>query len=313
MALHSLDIVIPIHNEFPNLGKMIAAMETGVAPAFSRTRLIFVDDGSSDGTRGFFSSLKVNPSLDITYLRFSKNFRKDMAVKCGIDHSAADFCATIDGDLQQPPEAILEAYAEALKGYDVVHIMKSEYKTSFMRRVGSRLFAQLISTLAGFKIHLSDFKLLNRKVVSELSVRNEKSLFFAGVVDSLGFESKCIEYHVAERAGGRSNFSLVKLIVLAIKSIVSISVKPLRFASIIGLIMSLASLFFTIWIVGEKLVLGQEILGFTTLAGGVFMLGGLQLLFLGVIGEYLGQIYVEVKGRKQYIVQEEIRLEKDNR
>ncbi len=310
MNRHSIDIVVPIHNELGNIGKVIDAVSNSVVPRFTSTRIIFVDDGSKDGTFDFFRNLHRDKRLSIKYVKFSKNFKKDLAVKCGIDVSDADYCAVIDGDLQMPPDAILNAYAKLQEGFDIVHILKSDYKTSFCRKAGSDLFTRMINIIAGFHIHLSDFKVFSRKVADELKNRKEKNFFFAGAMDRLGFQATTLTYHVLDRVEGKSKFTLGNLIRLAVKSIISISIKPLRFASIVGIILSLLSILYTVYIVGEKLFHHQPIPGFATLAGGIFLLGGIQLFFMGVMGEYIGQIYTEIKGTQQYIIDEVITIEK---
>ena len=310
MKEHSIDIVVPIHNELGNIQDLIDTISEDVVSVFKSTRIIFVDDGSEDGTYKLFRNMHGNESLSIKYIKFSRNFKKDIAVKCGIDASEADYCAVIDGDLQMPPEAILNAYSKIKEGYDIVHVLKSDYHTTIARKIGSDLFSKMINIIAGFRIHLSDYKVFSRAVASELKNRHEKCFFFAGAMERIGFRATAITYQVQVRKQGKSKFTLRNLFRLAVKSIIAISVKPLRFASVVGLLLSLASILYTGWIIAEKLMHRQPIPGFATLAGGIFLLGGIQLFFMGILGEYLGQIYTEIKDTRQYIVEEEIAIEK---
>jgi polyisoprenyl-phosphate glycosyltransferase len=273
--------------------------------SFAKVTIIFVDDGSTDGSEKEFDKIiKLHNNFQAKYFRFSKNFGKDLAIKCGIDHCAADLCAVIDGDLQHPPEQIITAYEKIAAGNNIVHILKNEYSVGpIHRQLGSRLFQLLIRFLSGMPIHLTDFKLLDKKAVEAIKQFKETCYFSAGIIDHIGLKSTYIYYEMGHRQFGRTKFGLFSLFRLAFRSIIAISINPLRISVLLGFCISALSLCYGLFILFEKLVLGQPIPGFTTIAVALFFLMGIQLFFLGIVGEYVGRTFIEAKRRPQYIVE----------
>jgi len=300
----SIDIVIAIFNEQENIVSLVQEISNILLEIFQKINFIVVDDGSTDSTQTEIAKLKIElPNISVKCICFSKNFGKDLAIKCGVDHSTSKICATIDGDFQHPPEKIIEAYHKLQEGYNIIHIIKKIHNIGpKYRKYSSSFFKRFINYLSGYKVHLTDYKVMDRKAVEILKKYPENNYFFCGITEMVGLKSATIEYLPQTRKFGNSKFSFLKLLGLAIASIISVSVKPLRIAIYAGLIICLLSLLYGSWILFEKLVIGQSISGFATITTAIFFLSGIQLLFLGIIGEYLGKIFVESKRRPQYII-----------
>ncbi len=298
----NIDIVVPVFNEQQNLEPLVGRIESTLLKTFLNIHIIFVDDGSDDDTENTILELKKNESITISYIKLSLKHGKDLAIKCGIDHSKAALCSIIDGDLQHPPEKINEALEKIKQGFNIVHIEKIEYAGSKLRESGSFLFRNIINFLSGRKIHLSDFKLLDNKAISFVKNFKELNYFNRGIVDVIGLEATEIMYEPNERHYGESKYSFIKLLSLALNSVISISTKPLRLSIYFGFFIAFLSFIYGIYILFVKIYCGQPIPGFTTLGIAVFFLGGIQLVFLGILGEYIGKIFIESKRRPQYII-----------
>ncbi|MFX0195015.1 MAG: glycosyltransferase family 2 protein [Candidatus Hodarchaeota archaeon] len=300
----SIDLVIAIFNEEKNIVSLVNYISSVLSSRFSKINFILVDDGSTDNTQKEVQKLKhKNSNIRVKYIRLTKNFGKDLALKCGLDHSTATICVMIDGDFQHPPEKILEAYDKILQGYNIVHIIKNEYKNGpKYRKLGSSIFKSMINFLSENPIHLTDYKVMDLRAVKVLKKYKESSYFSCGIIDMIGLRSVVLKYVPEKRRHGKSNFSLQKLLRLAIANIISISIKPLRISIYSGIIISFLSIVYGLFIVFEKIFLSQPIPGFATLAAALFFLGGLQLLFLGILGEYVGKTFIESKRRPQYII-----------
>jgi polyisoprenyl-phosphate glycosyltransferase len=300
----SIDVVIAILNEEKNIVALVKDIAAVLSSRFSGITFIIVDDGSTDQTETEITRLKnIDSSINIKYIRLARNYGKDLALKCGIDHSTSPVCAMIDGDFQHPPQKIIVAHDKILEGHNIVHILKEEYNLGpKYRKLGSTFFSRLISFLSGNNIHLTDFKLLDKKAVKLLRNYKETSYFSAGIIEMIGLSSAEITYKPQVRKYGQSKFSFLRLLRLAIASIISISIKPLRISIYAGIFISLFSFAYSLFIVFEKIFFGQAIPGFPTLAAALFFMGGIQLLFLGILGEYVGKAFIESKNRPQYTI-----------
>ncbi|RMF55747.1 MAG: glycosyltransferase [Calditrichaeota bacterium] len=299
-----IDLVIPMYNEEKNIPLLVKHIITHFTPYFEQICFILVDDGSKDNTYEAISEIEIqSEKIKIDYIRLARNFGKDLAIKCGLDHSTSPLCAIIDADFQHPPEKILEAVEAIQQGVDVVHIVKKEYNFGpKYRKYGSKFFHKLVNFLSDYEIHLTDFKVLNQKAVERLRPFSENYYFSRGIIDFIGLRTTKIEYEPQERKFGESKYSFFSLLRLAVNSMMAVSVKPLRISIYVGLMISIFSFLYGLYILGEKIFLGQPIPGFATLGTALFFLGGIQLLFLGIIGEYLGKTFIESKRRPQYII-----------
>jgi len=250
--LHDIDLVVPVYNEEENILPLYQHVISTLSDFFSRITIIIVDDGSNDNTGGEVNKLESSAAVKIKYIRLSRNFGKEIAVKSGIDHSESDLCTVIDGDLQHPPEKVIEAYEKIKQGFNIVHISRSTNAGSMYRELGSVLFNKIINFFSPTKIHFTDFKLLDRKAVSVIKSFSEADYYNRGIIDLIGLKYAEIFYTPLERFQGKSKFSLKKLINLAIDGLISVSIRPLRLSIYFGLIISSLSFLWGLFILFEK-------------------------------------------------------------
>ena len=303
-GLCNIDIVIPMYNEQQSVIAIVENIQNTLQNHFGRINYILVDDGSTDNTEKEIKKIKINrEKYNLRYIKLSKNFGKDMALKCGVDHSTSNVCVMIDADFQHPPKKIIEALVKLREGYNIVHIIKQEYSSAHTyRRLGSSLYKKLLNFLCGAKIALTDFKVIDKKAVDTIKKYGENLYFSAGVIGLIGFKTATIEYEPSLRKYGKSKFTVFSLGRLARRSIMAVSIKPLRVSIYFGMIISSIAFLYGLYIIFEKVFLGQPIPGFATLGAAMFFLGGVQLLFLGILGEYLGKAFIETKRRPQYLI-----------
>ena len=299
-----LSIVVPVYNEAAGL----AAFWSRLAPVLDALGLpaevIFVDDGSSDATLAQLVSLR-HADRRVKIVSLSRNFGKEVALTCGLDHVRGAAAVPIDADLQHPPEVIRELVASWRDGNDIVIALRRDRDTdSVGRRAASWLFHRIFARLANVAItrDAGDFRLLARPVIDALRSLPERTRYMKGLYAWVGFRQAIVAYDVGERSAGRSRWSIWRLWRLAVDGITSFSAVPLKIWSVIGLVFALAAFVYGGYFVVRTLVRGADVPGFASLIVIMLALGGLQLLSLGVIGEYLGRIYDEVKARPLYIV-----------
>ena len=305
---NDLDIVIPCYNEAKNIMPLIEEIDKQLKSHFGHYNLILVDDGSKDETSETVSkAIKAFPGISFNYLKFTRNFGKEIAVKCGIDHSTANFCAIMDADLQHPPAHLIEASKKMQEEKSsIVYISPIKRVTYPHQKVGAYGYKKLINAFSKDRVFLTDFSLLDKKAVNLIKQFNESDFYTRGILSVIGLRSSEISYQPQERKYGKTNFSFIKLVNLAIDGVISVSTKPLRIAIYFGLSISAFSMLFGLYMVIEKLVLGQPIPGFATMGFGMFFLGGIQILFLGIIGEYVGKTFIQSKHRPIYTIDTEI-------
>lgn len=300
-----VSIVIPIYNEVKNIEVMLQAIDDAFQIIPYEHSIIFVDDGSEDNTIDFIKNLALQNSR-IKYLSFSRNFGHQYALKAGIDHSDGDAVISMDGDMQHPPSIIPTLIQKWEEGFDVVYTIRLEQENlSFIKKSTSNLFYKLLNKLSTVQLEkgTADFRLLDKKVVNVFRDLKEADLFWRGLVKWMGFKQISIEYIPGERAFGKSKYTYKKMKDLAIKGITSFSTKPLTIAIYIGLFSSLASfLFFLYAFISYDT--GHAISGWTSIIITIAFFGGLQLMVLGIVGLYLGKLFMQSKNRPQYIIKE---------
>lgn len=303
-----INIVVPVYNEEESIGLLIAAVRSVMEPLASKYSfdIIVVNDGSSDQTVEVVKAFAVSDQR-IKYISFSRNFGHQNALKAGIDKCNGDCVISLDGDLQHPPElipALLEKWEE---GFDVVYTIREESDSNlaFVKRKTSTGFYRVMNRLADLEMEkgTADFRLLDRKVVNVLKELTEYELFFRGLVKWMGFRQHGIHYKANERKSGRSKYTFKKMLRFAIQGITSFSIKPLYIAAYLGLIFSLASLIYIPYAL-VSYWLGEAISGWTSMIVTIAFFGGLQLSILGIIGLYIGKIFMQGKHRPLYIVDE---------
>jgi dolichol-phosphate mannosyltransferase len=300
-------VIIPCYNEQENLlyvnQKLQKIFKASLCIKYS-FRILFVNDGSTDETLEEIKKL-CEKNSNIDFISFSRNFGHQQAIKAGIDHVYADAVITMDADLQHPPEFIPEFIKFWEKGYDVINSRNSYIKNqSLFKKITSKSFYTLINLLSHVKIEsgTADFRLIDKKVLEQLRKLNEQNLFLRGIIPWLGFKQFTIEYSPEERKFGQTKYTLKKMFSLALAGITSFSIKPLRISIIFGLILSFLAIVYMIYALYIGLFTEKAIEGWTSVIVSVLFIGGLQLLMLGIIGEYLGKLFLENKKRPNYII-----------
>ncbi|GAB2980950.1 glycosyltransferase family 2 protein [Mucilaginibacter puniceus] len=300
-----LSIIIPALNEENNIDFLIAEVFKSMQSTGYDFELIFVDDGSRDKT---LDQIKMQAGIhaNIFFIELSKNFGKDYALKAGIDRAHGDAIITMDADLQHPPHLLPQMLQYWEEGYDIIYTYRAEanpHVKGFQKRA-SKTFYRLINALSDITLEngISDFRLLDRKVVDELKQIDEYEIFFRGMVKWVGFTQMGIPYTPAQRYTGEASYSFFKLAKLAVGSIMAFSVRPLYIATGLGLFFSVSSLLYIPYVVISYFAGYDMVSGWASLIATVAFFGGLQLLVLGIIGMYLGKIFMQTKHRPNYIV-----------
>ncbi len=306
-----LSIVVPLYNEAASLARLHARLiEVARSLAAKRAlacEVVYVDDGSGDDTLAIARALPAT-ALDVQLVSLSRNFGKEAALLAGLDHARLGAVLFIDGDGQHPPALIETLVGHWLDdGYDVVYTAKAHRANEpLSRRLAVKMFYLLINSGARSKIpeDAGDFRLLSPRAADALRRLPERNRFFKGLSSWIGFRQIRVDYEPEQRADGRTTFSLRRLIGLSIDGLTAFSVAPLRVATMLGLLLALAAFIYGAQIIYETLVYGGKVPGYPSLFVGVMVLGGVQLIMLGVVGEYIGKILNEIKGRPVYFVAE---------
>ncbi|MEX2187229.1 MAG: glycosyltransferase family 2 protein [Pirellulales bacterium] len=299
-----LSVAIPVFNEervLPHFYDRLTAVLDAL-PAGPH-EIVFVDDGSRDGSLELLEAFaRVDPRVRVVML--SRNFGHQAAISAALDHTTGDVVVVMDADLQDTPETIPQFLEKYVEGYDVVYAVRHERKEAWLLRTCYAAFYRLIKSLADIDLPLGagDFALLSRRVVDQLCNSAERNRYLRGLRTWVGFPQTGIVVERAARAAGESKYTPRKLVKLALDGIFSFSTAPLRAATVLGAATIAASLSFAAFTLYQRVFLGHAPAGFTALVLGITFLSGVQLLFLGVIGEYVGRVYEEVKRRPHYLV-----------
>lgn len=304
-----VSIILPAFNEEENLGPAVQKIAETLDSLRDRYafELIFVNDGSSDKTLPLLRQLHQEQPEFVHYLSFSRNFGHMSALRCGYDHARGQAVICMDADLQHPPAYIpifLEKWSE---GYEIVFTRRQDdEKTGWFKRASSRYFYALMNRFSDVHIEpgAADFRLLDRKVVDLIRQSQETDLFIRGFIPWVGFRQFMIPYTPDKRFAGQSKYTLKKMLRLALNGITAFSVRPLRVATFLGACISGFAFLYAMYALYAHLVLKETVQGWTSVLISVLVMGGLQLLTLGIIGEYLGRLFIQAKGRPPYIVQE---------
>ncbi|GAB0117292.1 glycosyltransferase family 2 protein [Acidisoma sp. 7E03] len=299
-----LSIVVPCHDEAETIGAFHGRLAAVLAGTGFSYEVICVNDGSRDDTLGRLLALQSEDS-SLRILDLSRNFGKEAALTAGLDQARGSLVIPIDADLQDPPELIPALIAKWREGYDVVNAVREAREgESWAKRSTAHLFYRLLNRLSAVPIppDTGDFRLLSRAAVDALRQMPERRRFMKGMFAWVGFPTAEIRYRRAGRCAGRTSWSYWRLWNFAIEGITSFSQVPLRLASYLGLATAMLSLLYGAFLVLRTLVYGNPVDGYPSLMVAVLFLGGLQLLALGVIGEYLGRVYDETKHRPVYVI-----------
>ncbi|HEY7231606.1 MAG TPA: glycosyltransferase family 2 protein [Pseudolabrys sp.] len=306
-----LSVVVPLFNEAKGLvGLHERISEVARYLQIKRglsVEVIYVDDGSEDDTSDIAKSLPVMP-VDIQVVTLSRNFGKEAALLAGLDYAQPGAILFMDGDGQHPPSMIETLVSRWLDdGYDVVYTAKAHRENEpWTRRAGVRSFYALLNWGSRHKIpeDAGDFRLLSARAAKALRQMPERNRFFKGLSSWIGFRQVRVDYEPALREHGTTTWNWWTLVGLSIEGLTSFSVAPLRVASLLGLLLAVTALFFGSWIVLETLLFGKDVPGYPSLVVSVMVIGGVQLILIGVLGEYIGKLLSEIKGRPVYFVAE---------
>lgn len=307
-----LSIVVPCMNEQEVLRKTHEHLASLLQKSATDFEIIYVDDGSSDSTADVLRELQEGDGR-VRVLRFSRNFGHQVAITAGLEHASGDAVVIIDADLQDPPEVILEFLAKWLDGYDVVYGVRTERDGESVFKQGSaKIFYRFFSHMSDTQMPLDtgDFRLLDRRVVDALIAMPERDRFVRGMVSWLGFSQIAVPYHRAARAAGTTKFSLFKMVRFALDGIFSFSILPLRLATWTGFAASGVAIAGIVAVLLERFFQVPGLVkGWSSAVIGELFIGGVQLVCLGIIGEYVGRIYGEAKRRPLYVVRERMGFE----
>ncbi|WP_353168990.1 glycosyltransferase family 2 protein [Flavobacterium sp.] len=304
--IKSIAIVIPSYNEATNIDVLIHALNETIKNINYTFKFIFVDDGSSDKTVAILKE-KSKEHQHVFYLELSRNFGHQNALKAGIDlvKNDADAIISMDGDMQHPPNIIPKLIEKWEEGFEVVYTIREEdKKLGFIKNKTSNLFYGLMNKLSEIKFEpgTADFRLIDKKVAQVFSDFTENELFIRGIINWVGFKQFAIHYEPNERYSGKSKYTLGKMMRFAVQGITSFSTKPLSMAIILGICLSVMAFIFYISYVLYSIYYGHVISGWASVITTVVFFGGLNLVVLGIIGVYIGKLFMQSKGRPNYLI-----------
>ncbi|MFL6145099.1 MAG: glycosyltransferase family 2 protein [Labedaea sp.] len=300
-----LGLVIPCFNEEQSLTLLYERLCRTLPTITDDFEVILIDDGSSDGTLDVVRKI-ASTDARFRYIALSRNFGKEAAMLAGLSQVDTDAVAIMDADLQHPPE-LLSAMIDTLdQGHDQVVARRNRAGDAWFRTLLSTIFYRLINRLVDVKLQdgVGDFRVLSRKAVQGLLALGEYNRFSKGLFAWIGFDTVVMDYENVARSDGASKWTLRKLLDYGIDGVISFNNRPLRLAIYLGAVFTAVAFGYAIWVLVDALVAGNPVPGYVTIMCGILGLGGLQLLFLGVIGEYLGRTYVEAKRRPHFLIKE---------
>lgn len=299
-----ISLVVPVFNEEATIPIFYKTVREYEELKNYDVEIVFINDGSKDGTESIINSVASWDPL-VTALSFTRNFGKEPALFAGLEHATGEAVIPIDVDLQDPIEVIPLLIEKWQAGADVVLAKRSDRSTdSRLKRKSAEWFYKLHNRISSPKIeeNVGDFRLMSREIVENIKLLPERNLFMKGILSWVGGETAVVEYVRAERVAGDSKFNGWKLWNLALEGITSFSTFPLRMWTYIGIIVAGISFLYGIWMIIDKILFGNEVPGYPSILVSILFLGGIQLIGIGVLGEYIGRIYTEVKLRPKFIL-----------
>ena len=298
-----LSVVIPVFNEEENITVLHSRLTAVLEGIHIEYEIIFVDDGSNDDSRSQLKNLSVRDDR-VLVVELARNFGHQVAISAGLDFARGQAVAVMDADLQDPPEVLPEFIAKWQKGYDVIYAIREQRKEGWFKRSSYALFYRLLRRVSNIDIPLDsgDFCVMDRRVVELLKSMPERSRFIRGIRSWVGLRQVGVPFERHERYAGQSKYTFGRLILLALDGLISFSYVPLRFITFLGLGVSYLSIFLAVFYFVKKLLYGLSPPGFATLVVSIFLLAGIQLITMGVIGEYVGRIFEEAKRRPLYVL-----------
>ena len=302
-----LSCVVPAFNEYDNLAVLLPKLKVALQGLTDRWEVVVVDDGSSDNTPELMGMLAREPG--IRYVQLSRNFGKEAALTAGIEAVSGDVVVLMDADLQHPPALLGQMVARWEAGVDMVYaVRESREDEGWGKRLGSRLFYSLLRSEAGVQVppHAGDFRLMDRTVVQALMQLPERDRFMKGLYAWVGFRTEALPFMPESRLSGKSHFSTWRLWRLAMAGLMSFTTWPLRAVSVVGFVLSMCSFLYGIFIVIEFLMYRNPVAGWPTIVTILLFFSGINLLSLGIVGEYIARIFREVKHRPVYLIRQSL-------
>lgn len=299
-----LSIIVPVLNESQNIPVLHDEIQAVMRVLEKDYEIIFIDDGSTDDT---LEKIKDIHDPNINFISFSRNFGKEAAIIAGLEKARGEAAILMDGDLQHPPSLITEMAAHFEAGYDQVIAKRNKTGEPLMRRIPANMFYRVMNSTSTVRLvdGEGDFRLISRKVIDAILLLSENNRFSKGIFEWVGFNKKVIEFNHVDRSSGKSGFNPLKLVDYAIDGISAYNHRPLRLCFHLGLIVLLISLAYILYIFVNIMISGVDEPGYFTIIASLLLLGSVQLFSLGIIGEYVGRIYIETKNRPNFIVREQ--------
>ena len=310
-----ISIVVPCFNEEENLEAFYNTVKCAMTEYWDKIELIFINDGSSDGTFKKIKELHEKDSVHISAVNFSRNFGKEAALLAGLEKSTGDYVSIIDADLQQNPKYLVEMikFLEENPDYDMVAAYQKIRKEGKVLTFFKDRFYSIINRISEIEFvkSASDFRTLRRCVVDSIISLPERCRFSKGIFSWVGFNTHYIEYDVEERNSGESKWSFFKLFTYAMNGIISFSNTPLMISSFAGITLCIISIIYMLIIVAKTIIFVEPVAGFPTLICALLLTSGLQMFFMGILGQYLARTFTEIKRRPVYIVKNSLEIEDD--
>lgn len=308
-----ISIVVPVYNEEDNIEVFYNAVKKAMSALEYDYEIIFVDDGSRDKSAYLLNDLTERDSR-VKFIMLSRNFGHQIALTCGMDNAEGDAVITMDGDMQHPPAMLPDLIKFWEDGFELVQTIRlSTEGVGYFKKLTSKLYYRLINMLTSVPVVEggSDFRLMDKKVLAAFKLYRERSRFIRGLVATLGFKQITVDFVAPARFAGVSKFSLGKMLHFALDGITSLSTVPLRISFYCGIFFGLASIIMTGHVLYVKFFTPDAVAGWSTLAASTFFIGGVQLMGIGVLGEYIARLFLEVKQRPIYIVGKRIQNGKE--
>jgi glycosyltransferase involved in cell wall biosynthesis len=308
-----LSVVVPVFNEYTMLPVLLKRILPILDALPIDTQLVFVDDGSHDKSAAYLTNM-LETRGGLKLVKLSRNFGKEAALTAGLEHATGDAVIVIDADLQDPPELIPQMVQAWQSGADVVLMQRSSRQgESIFKRLSAHLFYRLLNhtSRSNIPVDTGDFRLMSRRAVDALMLLNERNRYMKGLFAWVGMPTVVLNYDREPRAAGTTKWSYSKLIGLALEGLTSFSISPLRWATGLGLVTATLGALFGLWIVAKAILVGDTTTGYPSLVAVITFFSGVQLLSIGIVGEYVGKTYVETKQRPIYIKEDVLESQKN--
>lgn len=300
----TLSVIVPVYNEESVIHEFQSRLASVLDGVLMTVEIIYINDGSDDSTLDILTQIRAQDER-ICILDLSRNFGKELAMTAGLDYACGDAVVVIDADLQDPPELIPDMLNEWQRGYDVVYMKRRSRKgETWFKRFTASGFYTLIGKLGKVKIpeNVGDFRLMDKRAVKALCQLREENRFMKGLFAWVGYSQKALLYDRDERFAGKSKWNYFKLWTLSLEGITSFSTAPLKIASMMGIIIASFAFFYGLWIIFKTILFGESVHGYPTTMVVILFMGGVQLISIGILGEYIGRMFMETKRRPLYLL-----------